>query len=425
MTGRKRDGKVASCCSRKKKVSIPAQDSPAKEASGTMKTPCPESRQPGIRGRVTLDIFGTKDDDEDWWAKWEANFDEPPAKREESAEEWEARMEAQLSADVDPDEDLSLSQEARRAICFRSDWESFWSPEYGAFEDTTRIPPMRFTFKKAPWDAMHENALQIFSAKVTTTKGSLPFDVFGMVAVRDTIDHNRNIVFCRTRDNCQTLTEEHPYLVLTGPTRAVLLELPLVFIEVELMVKGTTDSEDEKLSSLAVPISFSDKMYSYMWKRACTSKFSTVEFTLGHIISSVEATVFVRVTRGSWPNGFRGQFSAVASGARAKPSCTVYHTSVNDEEFILLDSGGEKVPVTGDGDIKLSRCVVSVDTTGLLKVHIKAWGGDNNVMETWKVFKPLDADISNSMLDIGFCKMDVTVAWSLILYNPVYANTRL
>lgn len=65
---------------------------------------------------------------------------------------------------------------------------------------------MRFTFKKAPSDAMHENALQIFSAMVTATSGGLPIDVFGMVAVRDIIDHNRNIVFCRTRDNCQTLT---------------------------------------------------------------------------------------------------------------------------------------------------------------------------------------------------------------------------
>ncbi|CAN6206291.1 unnamed protein product [Urochloa humidicola] len=71
-------------------------------------------------------------------------------------------MEAQLNADVDPDEDLSLSNEARRAICFRNDWECFWSPKYGAFEDTNKIPPMHFTFKKAPWDAMRENTLQSF-----------------------------------------------------------------------------------------------------------------------------------------------------------------------------------------------------------------------------------------------------------------------
>jgi hypothetical protein len=34
-----------------------------------------------------------------------------------------------------------------------------------------------------------------------------PIDVFGVVAVRDTIDFNRNIIFSGTRDNCQTLTK--------------------------------------------------------------------------------------------------------------------------------------------------------------------------------------------------------------------------
>ncbi|TKW36186.1 hypothetical protein SEVIR_2G424500v4 [Setaria viridis] len=269
-----------------------------------------------------------------------------------------------IGDDADLDEDWSVCDEARRVIHFRSDWEFLWSPDYGSFEDITRIPPMRFTFKKAPSDAMHENALQIFSAMVTATSGGLPIDVF-------------------------------------GPTRAVLLESrpDFVFIEVDLTVKGTADSEDEKLSPLVVPISSGNTMYSHMWKCAYTSKLSTVEFTLGHIIRSVVATIFVRVTRGSWPDGFHGQFSAIASG--------------------------EKVPVTSDGDIKLSRRVVSVDTTGELKVYVKARGGDNNVMETWKVFKPLDAGRSNSMLDIGFCKMDITVAWSLISYNHVYADTLL
>ncbi|CAL5085101.1 unnamed protein product [Urochloa decumbens] len=384
-----------------------------------MKTGRPEPPQPGIDD--VWNILGMEDYDKDWWAKWEANLRAPPkkpeAEREESEEEWEARMRAQMNADVDPDEDLSLSDEARHAICFRSDWESFWSPKYGAFEDTTRIPPMRFTFRKPPEAAMHENALQMFSVKVTATTGGLPFDVFGMVAMRDSIDHNRNIVFCRTRDECQTLTEEHPYLVLTGPTRAAMLEMSTpVMIEVDLTLKGTTDSEDEKLSSLVVPIMSSNTMYSHMWKCAYTSKLSTVEFTLGHIICSVEATIFVRVTSGSWPDGFRGQISAVASGDDAKPPFAVYRTSVDEEDFALLDSGGEKVPVTGDGNIQLSRHVISVDTSGELKVYVKAWGGDNNVIEAWEVFKPLDAGRSNSMLDISFCKMDVTVAWSLISY---------
>lgn len=108
----------------------------------------------------------------------------------------------------------------------------------------------------------------------------------------------------------------------------------------------------------------------------------------------------MRITRGSWPDGFRGQFSAIASGVCAD---TVYHTSVNDEKIVLLDSGGEKVPVTGEGDIKLSRRVVSVDTK--LEVYVEAWGGDTSLCKR-RSFKPLDAGKGSGSIDIGFCAMD-------------------
>jgi hypothetical protein len=42
--------------------------------------------------------------------------------------------------------------------------------------------------------------------------------------------------------------------------------------------------------------------------------------------------------------------------------------------IILLDFGSRKVLVTGgDGGITLSRRVVSVETTGKLRVFVKAW----------------------------------------------------
>jgi len=255
----------------------------------------------------------------------------------------------------------------------------------------------------------------------------LPFDVFGVVAIRDTIDYNRSIVFSRTRDNCQTLTKEHPDLVLTGPTRAVFLEQSPshVIIEVDLTLKGATDSEDEKLSSLVVPIVAGSTMYSHMWESAYTSKLSTVEFRLGHIVSSVEATIFVRVTRGSWPDGFRGRFYAIASGVCPNLPNTAYHTDVNDEKIVLLDAGGDdKVSVTSEGDIKLSRRVVSVDTGGELKVYVEAWGGDTSLCQS-KSFKPLDAGKGSDDIDMGFCAMDVTVFWSLISHSHFYSDSVL
>jgi hypothetical protein len=54
----------------------------------------------------------------------------------------------------------------------------------------------------------HPSTVQIFSLKVTGIAGGLqlPLDVFGTITIRDSLDHNRNIIFCRTRDNCQSLT---------------------------------------------------------------------------------------------------------------------------------------------------------------------------------------------------------------------------
>jgi hypothetical protein len=51
--------------------------------------------------------------------------------------------------------------------------------------------------------------LQIYSIKVMELKGNLkwPLKVHGVVAARDTADRNRNILFYRSWDNYQLLTE--------------------------------------------------------------------------------------------------------------------------------------------------------------------------------------------------------------------------
>jgi hypothetical protein len=52
--------------------------------------------------------------------------------------------------------------------------------------------------------------LQIFSVKVEEVLGGLdlPIDVYGVVAVRDIVDHKRNVIFSRQRDNCQTISSK-------------------------------------------------------------------------------------------------------------------------------------------------------------------------------------------------------------------------
>uniref|UniRef100_A0A0E0EHQ1 DUF6598 domain-containing protein n=1 Tax=Oryza meridionalis TaxID=40149 RepID=A0A0E0EHQ1_9ORYZ len=370
------------------------------------------------------------------WAEMEAKQkEEAPNKVKETMVEWEARVKKRIEEENKAYREMMRSQDDDEsywdAIQYRKSWNARWSGTRGSFEDTTRIPPMRFTHKPAlDYSAAATPTLQVFFVKVAVAKGALqwPLDVFGIVAMRDVLDCNRNIVFHRTRDNCQTLTEEDRNLVLVGPTRAVALWMPEpVIIDVELKVKGTTESEDKGLSNLAVPLLCDDTSYlRLLHSGSYTSKLSTLEFRLGYITSSVEATIFIRVIQGSWPDGLSAQFAAFTTGFYGKGmACRDSNMSIDDERIVLLDSRGEKVAVTADGKIKLSRCVVSVESNAELKVSVKAWKGDNNVVEKAKVFTALKAGVRNTTLDIGFCNMEISVAWSLISQYPVSANSVL
>lgn len=103
---------------------------------------------------------------------------------------------------------------------------------------------------------------------------------------------------------------QDPYLVLAGPTRAVMLALNPAIIKVDLQVKRATESEDEHLSFLVAPVRCYDTMFSHLFNHSYSSKLSTLEFKLGHIAFSVEATILVRLVHGSWPDCYRGLFAA-------------------------------------------------------------------------------------------------------------------
>ncbi|CAL5031702.1 unnamed protein product [Urochloa decumbens] len=272
-------------------------------------------------------------------------------------------------------------------------------------EAEATICAKRFTDKLAPWGGHLQGNLQIFSVKVTGLSGGLqfPLDVYGMFATRDRVDHNRNIIFHRKRDNCQTLTQEDLSLVLTGPSRAVNFGDPVI-LEVELKVKSNTESEDRVLSFLAPRLKSSAFVPdSSMFKKSYTSKLSTLEFTVGHIFYSLEATISVKVIEGSWLEDCRGQFAASTA-------------SIEDEKVVLLGFGDEKVPLDGD-KILLSRSVVSVELEGQLIVSVSVRRSkeakDETVEDHAVFFTPFKMGRSYGELNVGFCKIEVTVAWSL------------
>jgi hypothetical protein len=193
---------------------------------------------------------------------------------------------------------------------------------------------------------------------------------------------------------------QDPYLALTGPSRAVAVSMKPTFIEVSLKVKGATKSDDKDLSELVV------NFRSGCWLvGAYPSRLSTLEFKYDIVMHSVEATICIKVTGGSWPGGFRGVFSA-------------FTTSAADLKVKLLDFGDDGgMPVDAGGMVKLSRSAVSVGLEEILKVSAVACPiNEEQVCESSEAsFKPAKAGISPSgvELKVGSCSMEVSVAWSL------------
>ncbi|KAM0915371.1 hypothetical protein ACQ4PT_010905 [Festuca glaucescens] len=163
---------------------------------------------------------------------------------QEHREMWERRSTEVSQVD---EEEWSFDREASGAANYRRKWNCVWA-DPATFEDTTDIPAMRFTDEPAgPYDRPTET-LQIFSVKVTETAQELqwPLNMYGLIAIRDQLLHRRrNIIFARSRDNCQTITKEDPYFKLIGPTRAVVLtsELDTLRFEVMLKLKCSYDSK--------------------------------------------------------------------------------------------------------------------------------------------------------------------------------------
>ncbi|CAN6212342.1 unnamed protein product [Urochloa humidicola] len=94
-----------------------------------------------------------------------------------------------------------------QVIEFRKRWIAQWSGNYGSFDDITPIDPMRYTYDPPPPSARPCRTLQVYSVRVAATKGDLqwPLHVYGLVAVRDSVDRNRNLIFYREREDCQIL----------------------------------------------------------------------------------------------------------------------------------------------------------------------------------------------------------------------------
>jgi hypothetical protein len=200
------------------------------------------------------------------------------------------------------------------------------------------------------------------------------------------------------------LHAQHPYLELTGPIRPIVTCIDPGNIEIVLKVKGATQSEDRDLSLLVLLLKSSNYI---SYHEDYSSKYSTLKLEFYHIGSAMEASISLRLTGGSssLPGGFQGVFTASTA-------------SIDDLEILLL-AFRDGLPVADDGTVNLSRRVISVQLhhEEELKVSVVASRCDEEDQVATRddiVVTPKRNGRSCGALNIGTCKMQVTVAWSLI-----------
>lgn len=294
---------------------------------------------------------------------------------------------------------------------YRGRWDALFGGEYGSFEDQTSLGPMRHTFGPIPRYAVPECTFQFFHIRVANLRDGLqwPLHVHGFIAARDHVDHNRNFLFHRTRDNCQIITQEDPYLLLTGPSRAIMVLNPIT-LEIQLKVKSKTEPEkDETLAFNILNYHQTYFMEKVIWGSSYCRRCN-IELAYASLIPSVEATVAgIQVVDGTWPDCFRGRVAARI-------------TSIEEGMVLLLDSRDGAMPIScSTGAIELSRRVVSVNLMkgGELVISVVASqiGGEDGgdvVAQGEVAFRPKRAGTSHGMCELGFCRVQVIVAWSLL-----------
>ncbi|PNT69743.1 hypothetical protein BRADI_3g60652v3 [Brachypodium distachyon] len=182
-------------------------------------------------------------------------------------------------------------------VDYRDLWDCLFSDHFGSFEDETSLGPMRHTFGPIPWYAVPDCTLQIFYIRVADIdRGGLewPLHVHGFVASRDSMDNNRNFLFRRTRDHCQTLTQENPCLLLTGPSRAILLIDPVSF-EVQLKVKSKTEPEQDELLAFRIWQFHQAYQSEEVLSQCDPGNCCSLQLGYAPLKPSIEATVTVRL----------------------------------------------------------------------------------------------------------------------------------
>ncbi|XP_066315578.1 uncharacterized protein [Miscanthus floridulus] len=125
---------------------------------------------------------------------------------------------------------------------------------------------------------------------------SYPINVYGTVIVRDRLDMKCNI-FQRNRSNRQLVESEGESLILTGPTRGIVLKTDAYF-EINLKITQDRESEDRQFSKTLIDVN--SARINYRVKTQTTvSWLSAVDLMFSYVKKALEGTMEIRILSGS------------------------------------------------------------------------------------------------------------------------------
>ncbi|KAM0884578.1 hypothetical protein ACQ4PT_030888 [Festuca glaucescens] len=326
-----------------------------------------------------------------------------------------------------------MTFEAERFASYRTVWESKWRKTCGLFTDITNLSSMQFTHYTPghmPYSSFCSipETLQIFSIKLTRIDGGLefPFSVYGVVAIRDIVERNRNLLFSRDISKAQELKQNDPFLHLIGPSRAIVFT-DKVCIEIELRVKGAAGSQDKALISCARHYMGGNGpgLSTICFKNV----FCTLELCLEPVKQTVQATILgVQVVRGdgSWPFKYGGLVACSPLSGKVVVKDGRFSREIDPSadrsatQIVLIDSKDEAMPKGEDGYVHLWRQVVSVELQGVLDVVVQAYSKSGVIADGTRArFTPRACNISQQKCLLDDAEVTITVAWSRVATNKM------
>ncbi|XP_047096177.1 uncharacterized protein LOC124708540 [Lolium rigidum] len=277
----------------------------------------------------------------------------------------------------------------------------FYHKDFSSFDidEESPLPAMRHTHSTATtytnplgeqFYRLFESA-NILSVKIAASDVCFPLQVYGTVIARDYLDFKCVYLFRRCREDFQVIHSEDESLILTGPTRGLVL-MDNLYLEVDLKVRDKKDKDQELSKGLCVidGVRLGGWDYSRVGCIDLKSRLSTVDVKFAVVVSAVEATFEIKVMKGN----FFGEITA--------------YTSRIQDCLVLHDSRAGGVTCDGSGMIQLWRRVVCVSKKEKLLLKIATASTTQTVD-----FTPDVSGAVKNEITCGDVTMHIKVNWSI------------